>query len=77
MMTYLMPPSPWILSSQSNAFVDFGECILTDAVANELRSEFGLRVQVTPVPHGTLPRFEIKAKRLTDHRQVISESESA
>jgi hypothetical protein len=43
-MTYLMPPSPWILSSQSNAFVDFGECILT----------------------------EIKAKRLTDHRQVIS-----
>ena len=50
---------------------------LADAVANEFRSEFGLRVQVTPVPHDTLPRFEIKAKRLTDHRQVISESESA
>ncbi len=72
-----MPPSPWIPSSQSNAFVDFGECILTDAVANELCSEFGLGVEVTPVPHGTLPRFEIKAKRLTCHRQVISESESA
>jgi phenylacetate-CoA ligase len=42
---------------------------LAAAVAKEIHDEVGLRVQVTPVPYGTLPRFERKAKRFTDHRK--------
>jgi phenylacetate-CoA ligase len=39
------------------------------AVARDLRNGLGLRVQVSPVPYGTLPRFDAKARRFTDHRQ--------
>ncbi|HSL52509.1 MAG TPA: hypothetical protein VK878_25855 [Candidatus Deferrimicrobiaceae bacterium] len=39
------------------------------AVARDLRNGLGLRVQVTPVAYGTLPRFDAKARRFTDHRQ--------
>ncbi len=40
------------------------------AVAKEVRNGLGLRVKVTAVPHGTLPRFDLKAKRITDHRKL-------
>ncbi len=39
------------------------------SVAKDLRNALGLRVKVLPVPHGTLPRFDLKARRFTDHRQ--------
>lgn len=38
------------------------------AVAKELRNGLGLRAQVRPVQFGTLPRFDLKARRFTDHR---------
>jgi phenylacetate-CoA ligase len=39
------------------------------AVGNAVRNGLGLRVQVKPVPLGTLPRFDLKAKRFIDHRR--------
>lgn len=42
---------------------------VADAVANELRNGIGLRIGVTVVPFGTLPRFDLKARRFTDHRK--------
>jgi phenylacetate-CoA ligase len=36
---------------------------LTQSVESALRSAFQLRIPVTSVPPGTLPRFELKAKR--------------
>ncbi len=33
-----------------------------------LREALGLRVQVTAAPQGALPRFDLKARRVTDHR---------
>ena len=45
------------------------EAILT-AVAKRMRNALGLRVKAKSVPHGTLPRFELKAKRFTDHRRL-------
>lgn len=45
---------------------DAGE--LPSAVANEIRNGLGLRVRVTRVPFGTLPRFDLKARRFTDRR---------
>jgi len=41
---------------------------LASVVANEIRNNLGIRVQVIPVPFGTLPRFDLKARRFTDHR---------
>ena len=38
------------------------------AVAKEVRNGLGLRAAVTAVPYGTLPRFDLKARRFTDHR---------
>ena len=38
-------------------------------VAKAIRESLGLRVVVKPVPHGTLPSFELKARRFTDHRR--------
>ncbi len=38
-------------------------------VGREIRNALGLRAKVEPVPAGTLPRFDLKAKRFTDHRQ--------
>jgi phenylacetate-CoA ligase len=37
-------------------------------VSDEVRNGLGIRVKVTPVPFGTLPRFDLKARRFTDHR---------
>ena len=39
------------------------------AISKELRNGLGLRVQIEVVPHGTLPRFDLKARRFTDHRK--------
>ncbi len=40
------------------------------AVAKEVRNGLGLRVHMKPVPRGTLPRFDLKARRFTDMRNV-------
>ncbi len=40
------------------------------AVVQRIRNALGLRVKAKTVPHGTLPRFELKAKRFTDHRRL-------
>jgi phenylacetate-CoA ligase len=40
------------------------------AVEKELRLGLGLRVRVISVPFGSLPRFDLKAKRFTDHRKL-------
>lgn len=45
------------------------EEILT-AVVQRIRNALGLRVNAKSVPRGTLPRFELKAKRFTDHRHL-------
>ena len=45
---------------------------LTDRVADAFHAELGLRARVTAVPRGSLPRFELKAKRFTDHRREAS-----
>jgi len=37
-------------------------------VSLALREALGLRVPVEPVPAGSLPRFDLKARRVTDHR---------
>lgn len=47
---------------------------LAAAVAREIHSGIGLRVHVRAVAFGTLPRFDLKADRFTDHRQ-LSEAE--
>ncbi len=47
---------------------------LAAAVAREIHSGLGLRVHVRAVAFGTLPRFDLKADRFTDHRQ-LSEAE--
>lgn len=38
-------------------------------VAEEIQHVLGIRATVQAVPHNTLPRFELKAKRFTDHRK--------
>ncbi len=42
---------------------------ISNQVERELREVLGLRVEVQVVPHGTLPRFELKSRRFTDHRK--------
>ena len=37
-------------------------------VSREIRNALGLRVMVAAVPFGSLPRFDLKARRVTDHR---------
>ena len=39
-----------------------------DRIANELKLRLGLKVDVTCVPIGSLPRFEGKGKRFIDQR---------
>lgn len=39
------------------------------AVGNAIRNAIGIRVQVTAVAFGTLPRFDLKARRFNDHRR--------
>lgn len=51
--------------------VEAGEVEATsvcEKVGRSLRDAFGLRATVTAVTPGTLPRFELKARRVTDHR---------
>lgn len=43
---------------------------VSSAVIEAIRNALGLRVKVKPVPHGSLPRFELKAKRFIDHRRI-------
>lgn len=47
-----------------------------DAVAakmsREIHSALGLRATVTPVEFGSLPRFDLKARRFTDHRKFAN-----
>ena len=45
---------------------------ISAAVARDLHAALGLRVAVKSVPRGTLPRFELKARRFTDHRDLDS-----
>lgn len=40
----------------------------SDAVSGALRTALGLRVGVQRVEAGSLPRFDLKARRVTDHR---------
>jgi phenylacetate-CoA ligase len=40
------------------------------AVAKEIHNGLGLRLSVMPVPFGSLPRFDLKARRFTDHRKM-------
>jgi phenylacetate-CoA ligase len=39
-------------------------------VSNAVRNGLGLRVNIQPVPVGTLPRFDLKARRFNDHRNT-------
>ena len=41
---------------------------LKEAVGQALRNALGLRASVRVVPPNTLPRYELKARRVTDHR---------
>jgi phenylacetate-CoA ligase len=40
------------------------------AVSKEIHNGLGLRLSVSPVPFGSLPRFDLKARRFTDHRKM-------
>jgi phenylacetate-CoA ligase len=40
------------------------------AIGKEIREGLGLRISVEPVPFGSLPRFDLKARRFTDHRKA-------
>ena len=43
---------------------------LASLIADDLRNGLGIRINVIPVPYGTLPRFDLKARRFTDHREI-------
>lgn len=43
---------------------------ITSALEKEIHNSLGLRVSVRPVPFGTLPRFDLKARRFIDHRHI-------
>jgi phenylacetate-CoA ligase len=43
---------------------------LAASVAQELYDRLSLRVTAQPVPFGSLPLFDLKAKRFTDHRDL-------
>jgi phenylacetate-CoA ligase len=43
--------------------------VFASLVSDEIRNGLGIRVKVIPVPFGTLPRFDLKARRFTDHRK--------
>ena len=44
--------------------------VLHDLGGDLARNHEGLRFNVDAVDHGTLPRFELKAKRLVDERRL-------
>jgi phenylacetate-CoA ligase len=41
---------------------------LAEKIAEELRAAIGVRLDVEVVPPGSLPRYELKAKKMFDHR---------
>jgi phenylacetate-CoA ligase len=41
---------------------------ISSRVERSIREALGLRVEASVVPHGTLPRYELKARRFRDHR---------
>jgi phenylacetate-CoA ligase len=43
---------------------------IAKAVGKEIRNGLGIRVRVKPVPFGSLPRFDLKAKRFSDYRNM-------
>lgn len=43
---------------------------ITAAVSKEIRNGLGLRVHVKSVPYDTLPCFDLKVRRFTDHRKA-------
>ena len=45
-------------------------------VAKEIHAALGIRAHVNPVPVGTLPRFDLKARRFKDNRQLHPERPS-
>ena len=58
----------WLLEEDLEP--DSGEPVqISSQVEREIREVLGLRVEVQVVPHGTLPRFELKSRRFTDHRK--------
>jgi phenylacetate-CoA ligase len=42
---------------------------IASAVAREIRNGLSIRPLVRAVPYGTLPRFDLKARRIKDHRR--------
>jgi phenylacetate-CoA ligase len=46
-------------------------------LADAFRRHLGVRIDATTVPGGTLPRFELKARRLVDLRDVITASHNS
>ncbi len=42
---------------------------MAERLAHELQNSIGLRMRVTPVPLGQLPRYELKARRFKDRRK--------
>ena len=44
---------------------------LISTIQEEMRVALNLRVPIEPVESGTLPRFELKAKRVVDHRPRV------
>lgn len=40
------------------------------AVRKDIHNGLGLRVDVNPVPFGTLPRYDLKSRRITDRRNI-------
>jgi phenylacetate-CoA ligase len=41
---------------------------VASALSKRIRSGIGIRANVKAVPYGSLPRFDLKARRFTDHR---------
>ena len=46
-----------------------GSQAVTDRINREIFDQIGIRVDVTAVEEGSLPRWELKAKRLHDLRK--------
>ncbi len=49
---------------------------VAEKIAQDCAHRLGLRVQVALAPLGSLPRFELKARRLTDRRKLRNEQTS-
>ncbi|HKY46863.1 MAG TPA: phenylacetate--CoA ligase family protein, partial [Acidimicrobiia bacterium] len=45
-------------------------------VSRRIHNALGIRAEVSSVPAGTLPRFDLKARRFKDHRQMGQEQTS-